>query len=175
MLGINAVLLATKVGEGNCCFFGVQPFSGHGSIGQRLNLTFGRCNSLARIIRNPNSPNWGIASAAPACIGGGAAGLPVGINVLRNAVGIFADVLVKHAYPLAAQPIAEAVEDTRQRAGAAANGAPVLIGSGCNNQNAADMAPLVDGVIVASSLKCDGKLFNPVDLQRVRQLRQLLN
>jgi len=116
-----------------------------------------------------------------------------------NDVGIFADVLVKHAYPLAAQPMAEAVEDTLQRAGAdaviisgvatgsapsmadlkaardAAHGAPVLIGSGCNNQNAADMAPLVDGVIVASSLKCDGQLFNPVDLQRVRQLRQALN
>ena len=116
-----------------------------------------------------------------------------------NDVGIFADVLVKHAYPLAAQPIAEAVEDTLQRAGAdaviisgvatgsapsmadleaaraAAQASPVLIGSGCNNQNAADMAYLVDGVIVASSLKCDGQLFKPVDLQRVRQLRQLLN
>ena len=75
-------------------------------------------------------------------------------------VGIFADVLVKHAYPLAPQPIAEAVEDCLGRAGAdavivsgvatgaapdpkdldaarsSAGGAPVLIGSGCHAGNA---------------------------------------
>ena len=111
---------------------------------------------------------------------------------------VLADVLVKHAYPLAPQPIAEAVEDTLQRAcadgvivsgvatGAApdlddlqqarrsAQGAPVLIGSGCDGTNAARLAPHADGVIVASSLKRDGLLANPVDPARVRQLRQAL-
>ena len=111
---------------------------------------------------------------------------------------VLADVLVKHAYPLAPQPIAEAVEDTLQRAGAdgvivsgvatgaapaladlqqarrSAQGAPVLIGSGCDGTNAARLAPHADGVIVASSLKRDGLLANPVDPARVRQLRQAL-
>ena len=106
---------------------------------------------------------------------------------------VLADVLVKHAYPLAPQPIAEAVEDTLQRAcadgvivsgvatGAApdlddlqqarrsAQGAPVLIGSGCDGTNAARLAPHADGVIVASSLKRDGLLANPVDPARVRR------
>ncbi|MFZ4804990.1 MAG: BtpA/SgcQ family protein [Synechococcus lacustris] len=113
-------------------------------------------------------------------------------------VGIFADVLVKHAYPLAPQPIAEAVEDSLHRAGAdavivsgvatgapplladlqaaqlAAAGAPVLIGSGCSGANADQLAPLCQGVIVASSLKRDGLLANPVDPERVRALRQAL-
>lgn len=114
-------------------------------------------------------------------------------------VALLADVLVKHAYPLAPQPIGEAVEDTLQRACAdgvivsgvatgaaprlehlqaarlAARGAPVFIGSGCDANNAAELAPHADGVIVASSLKRDGVLANPVDPLRVRQLRQALD
>lgn len=116
-----------------------------------------------------------------------------------EAVALLADVLVKHAYPLAPQPIAEAVEDTLQRACAdgvivsgvatgaapklehlqqarsAARGAPVFIGSGCDLNNAAELAAHADGVIVASSLKRDGVLANPVDPLRVRQLRQALD
>ena len=111
---------------------------------------------------------------------------------------VLADVLVKHAYPLAAQPIAEAVEDTLHRGGAdgvivsgvatgaapkledlqearrGAQAAPVLIGSGCDAANATRLAPHADGVIVASSLKRDGRLANPVDPVRVRQLQQAL-
>jgi membrane complex biogenesis BtpA family protein len=114
-------------------------------------------------------------------------------------VAVFADVLVKHAHPLAPQPIAEAVEDTLQRAGAAAvivsgvatgapadpedlrlaraaaAGAPVLVGSGCTPALAPTLAGLADGVIVASSLKHDGVLDRPVDPVRVRQLRQALD
>ena len=100
-------------------------------------------------------------------------------------VGIFADVLVKHAYPLAPQPIAEGVEDCLGRAGAdgvivsgVATGAaliqrssggplgcwqPLLIGSGCHAGNASSLGASADGVIVASSLKRDGLLANPVD------------
>ena len=113
-------------------------------------------------------------------------------------VGIFADVLVKHAYPLAPQPIGEAVEDCLGRAGAdgvivsgvatgaapdpadlaaarsAAGSAPVLIGSGCHGGNASSLGASADGVIVASSLKRDGLLANPVDPLRVQALRQTL-
>jgi len=114
-------------------------------------------------------------------------------------VAVFADVMVKHAHPLAPQPIAEAVEDTLQRAGAAAvivsgvatgappdledlraaraaaGGAPVLVGSGCTPALAPTLAGLADGVIVASALKRDGVLDHPVDQGRVRQLRQALD
>ncbi|MFZ4565516.1 MAG: BtpA/SgcQ family protein [Prochlorococcaceae cyanobacterium] len=114
-------------------------------------------------------------------------------------VAVFADVMVKHAHPLAPQPIGEAVEDTLQRAGAAAvivsgvatgappamadlraaraaaAGAPVLVGSGCTAALAPSLAGLVDGVIVASSLKQDGVLDRPVDRQRVRELRRALD
>jgi predicted TIM-barrel enzyme len=50
----------------------------------------------------------------------------------------------------------------------------VLIGSGCHAGNATTLAAQADGVIVASSLKCDGLLANPVDPLRVQALRQTL-
>ena len=56
----------------------------------------------------------------------------------------------------------------------AASGAPVLIGSGCHAGNAASLGASADGVIVASSLKRDGLLANPVDPLRVQALRQTL-
>ena len=61
-----------------------------------------------------------------------------------------------------------------QQARRGAQAAPVLIGSGCDAANAARLAPHADGVIVASSLKRDGLLANPVDPERVRQLQQTL-
>ena len=62
-----------------------------------------------------------------------------------------------------------------QQARSAARGAPVFIGSGCDANNAAELAAHADGVIVASALKRDGVLANPVDPLRVRQLRQALD
>ena len=110
-------------------------------------------------------------------------------------VAVLADVLVKHALPLAPLPVHTAVRDTLERGGAdgvivsgdstgtpmepeilrqarhAAQGAPVLIGSGFGPATADHLGPLCDGVIVASALKQDGRLCNPVDPQRVAQMR----
>lgn len=110
-------------------------------------------------------------------------------------VAVLADVLVKHALPLAPLPVHTAVQDTLERGGAdgvivsgdstgtpvepeilqqarhAAKGAPVLIGSGFGPATADQLGPLCDGVIVASALKQGGRLCNPVDPQRVAQLR----
>jgi len=96
---------------------------------------------------------------------------------LGVAVGILADVRVKHARPLVARPIAEEATDLRQRAladgliltgpatGAAARredlqevrraapGCPVLVGSGLAAGNLEQFVGLADGFIVGTSLK----------------------
>ncbi|WP_306806782.1 BtpA/SgcQ family protein [Candidatus Synechococcus spongiarum] len=58
-----------------------------------------------------------------------------------------------------------------QQASHASRGAPVLIGSGFGPATADHLCPLCNGVIVAAALKRDGRLCNPVDLQRVAQMR----
>lgn len=106
---------------------------------------------------------------------------------------IFADVDVKHTFPLAVQPLdytihealeygADALILTGAQTGSApaagqlekirkADGdTPILIGSGINEKNIADYLAVVDGVIVGSSVKKDGKVKNPVDAERVRRL-----
>lgn len=45
---------------------------------------------------------------------------------------------------------------------------PVLIGSGAHEKNIAALLQSADGVIVGSSLKRDGVMENPVDVERVR-------
>lgn len=47
---------------------------------------------------------------------------------------------------------------------------PLLIGSGVTADNLPELLPLVDGVIVASSLKEDGDWWNPVELERVQAM-----
>lgn len=110
-------------------------------------------------------------------------------------VAILADVLVKHAQPLAAKidPVTE-VHDCLDRGLAAgvivtgsatgapvdegllkvvagaATGRPVFIGSGLTLENAERLLPLVQGAIVGSWLKEDGKVHAPVDVTRVRRL-----
>ena len=109
-------------------------------------------------------------------------------------VKILADVLVKHATPLGDQDIALVAEDTVNRGladavivsgpltGLAADVAevnqvkevvpdtPVLVGSGVNATNALTFLQAADGAIVGTSLKMDGKVGNPVELERVREL-----
>ena len=113
-----------------------------------------------------------------------------------DGVAVLADVLVKHASPLAPLPMHMAVRDTIERGGAdgvivsgystgtpvepeilhqarhGAQGAPVLVGSGFGPATVDHLGPLCDGVIVASALKQDGRLCNPVDARRVAQLRR---
>ena len=120
----------------------------------------------------------------------------------RNAIGaekvsIAADILVKHASPLAPITPQQAAEDCVSRGLADAlivtgDGtgkpvsvdilnqvrlsvdAPLLIGSGLNQTNAKTLLPLSDGAIVGTSIKVDGKIHNPVDPERVRALVSML-
>lgn len=109
-----------------------------------------------------------------------------------RSVKIFADVHVKHgAHAIVAdRPLAEMARDaeffdadgiivTGQRTGDAASpeelelfsdasGLPVLVGSGVNTENVAAILGHADAVIVASSLKGDGKWWHEVDEERVR-------
>lgn len=108
-------------------------------------------------------------------------------------IRIFADAHVKHgAHAIVAdRPVEEQVKDlaffdadaviaTGQRTGHAADlsyirmisqasGLPTLVGSGVTPENARDILDIVDGVIVASSLKYDGVWWNPVEPERVRR------
>lgn len=109
-------------------------------------------------------------------------------------VALCADVLVKHAAPLAPLAPDEAAHDCVDRGladavivtGAAtgapvseallvevaggAGDAPVLIGSGLTPDNADSLAPHAHGAIVGTWLKRDGALRAPVDVERVRRL-----
>jgi len=109
-----------------------------------------------------------------------------------NGIRIFADAHVKHgAHAIVAdRPVEEQVKDlvffdadaviaTGQRTGHAADlgyirmikeasGLPTLVGSGVTPDNARDILDIVDGVIVASSLKYDGVWWNQVELARVK-------
>lgn len=114
-------------------------------------------------------------------------------------IGIFADVLVKHAVALGPLDIASAVEDTVLRgladavivsgtatgkpaslddvrsAVSVAAGTPVYIGSGVSAANVGQLVPPAEGVIVGSSLKAGGDVHAPVDEGRVRELRRALD
>lgn len=107
-------------------------------------------------------------------------------------VKIFADAHVKHGAHAIVQdrPIAELVRDveffnadvvifTGQRTGHAADfdylrkiraaaSLPMLVGSGADPGNVGDLLSIVDGIIVASALKVDGRWWNPVDSERAR-------
>jgi hypothetical protein len=116
-----------------------------------------------------------------------------------NDVRIFADVLVKHAAPLDAfADIGQCARDAVERgmadavivSGAATGAAPdeadlravrdtlpdtpILIGSGADRDNIQRLLGTADGVIVASSLKRQGRLQNPVDVERVRSFVNLV-
>lgn len=110
---------------------------------------------------------------------------------LGSDVKIFADVLVKHAQPLSTSDLTTAVQDTIERgladaviisglstgdapsiadverAKAAADGTPVLIGSGADWENVRGYLKSANGVIVSSSLKRNGHRENTIDPNRV--------
>lgn len=111
-----------------------------------------------------------------------------------QSVAILADVLVKHAVPLAPTNATDATHDTILRGHAdgvivtgratgapvdrallaevraAAGDATVLIGSGMTPERAVDLAPLADGAIVGTWLKENGDVRRAVDVARVREL-----
>ncbi|BAP18526.1 MAG: BtpA/SgcQ family protein [cyanobacterium endosymbiont of Epithemia adnata isolate EadnSB Bon19] len=108
-------------------------------------------------------------------------------------VAILADILVENACYLGIQNLTTAVEDTLERgladgiilsgwatgrppsledlklASAAAQGTPVFIGSGANWDNIGQLMQVADGVIVASSLKRNGRIKESIDPIRVAQ------
>ena len=115
---------------------------------------------------------------------------------LAPAAAILADVHVKHGVPLAAQSLLEAARDAFQRGAADAlviSGthtgaepavgdlnevreglpeAPLLIGSGLSLANAAQLLPLVQGAIVGTALKHEGRVEAPIEARRVRELAE---
>ncbi len=113
-------------------------------------------------------------------------------------VAILADVLVKHAAPLAAltpeaatrealeRGLADGVivtgeatgapvdEERLARVRAAAGDAPVFVGSGMTPERAATLGPLADGAIAGTWLKRNGDVRAEVDVARVRELVKAL-
>ena len=105
-------------------------------------------------------------------------------------VRIAADVLVKHATPLAPMDAIQATSDLVGRSGAdavivtgsrtggaidpdhlrdvraAAGRRPVLLGSGVRAETIADLLPHADGAIVGSAMKRAGRAESPVDPRR---------
>lgn len=113
----------------------------------------------------------------------------------QKTVKIFADVLVKHADALVANPdikrlardtvhrgLADAVIVSGRETGDAPVVAdvqavrdalpdtPIFIGSGIDKENISTLLKVADGAIVGSSLKRQGNINNPVDVERVRTL-----
>lgn len=113
-------------------------------------------------------------------------------------VSIWADVLVKHAIPLGQWPLEMAAWDTWQRgladalilSGVATGepadpqhlkrlrtdcaGARILIGSGITPHNLGEYAA-ADGFLVGSYVKREGRVEQPVDVERVRALVRAFN
>ena len=110
-------------------------------------------------------------------------------------VKIFADIHIKHAYPLLQRRIEDAACDaiemgladaiivTGKATGRPTNledikavkesiaetGVPLLVGSGVNVDNVERYWPYIDGIIVGTSLKVDGVTTNPVDVEKVKR------
>jgi len=114
-------------------------------------------------------------------------------QLMSDNIKIFADVMVKHAYPLGeGTDIALSAKDTMLRAGGdalivsgtgtgqtpdmndlkkvrkAMPEAPIFIGSGSTQENVKDLLSVADGIIVGTTLKRRGQLEQPVDVDRVR-------
>ncbi|MCL2325056.1 MAG: BtpA/SgcQ family protein [Proteobacteria bacterium] len=113
-------------------------------------------------------------------------------------IAILADVLVKHAAPLAPLSATDATKDTLHRGMAdgiivtgsgtgepvdscvlsevfaAAEGKPVLLGSGVKVETLGNYVALIQGAIVGTALKFDGSVSRPVDISRVRKMAQSL-
>jgi membrane complex biogenesis BtpA family protein len=114
-------------------------------------------------------------------------------------VAIWADVFVKHAAQLGEQTLEAAARDAVERgladalivSGIATGSVtavedvrriksvlpetPVLVGSGFAAAMAAELLHYADGAIVGTSLKREGRVANPVEVERVRALRAAMD
>ncbi len=119
-------------------------------------------------------------------------------QILNADVKIYADVLVKHAYPLFDYNPIQVAKDTAERGGADAiivtgestglqvdmeilkqikenlKTRRIIVGSGVNEQNIINYARYADGFIVGTSLKKYGLVDNPVDVNKVRKIVETL-
>lgn len=106
---------------------------------------------------------------------------------------IFADVQIKHSYPLARRPLLDSVEYaydrgladaiiiTGEKTGRSAEvdsvrairearcDIPLIIGSGTTAENIGAFAPYIDAVIIGTSLHVDGALHTDLDPERVEE------
>jgi hypothetical protein len=110
-------------------------------------------------------------------------------------IAVFADVHVKHAAQLVARPVRESALDAVERGQAdvlvvsgsrtgqppriedladAREVADVVIGSGLTAENAGQLLRAADGAIVATALREEGDLRNPVDGRRVQSLMEVV-
>ncbi len=129
-------------------------------------------------------------------IEGEAARLAAYQKQLGSRVDVLADLLVKHAAPLAPVDVAAAAKDLAERSGAAAivlsgnrtgepvdaalldavraavGRFPIWVGSGLTAANAGTLWPRCDGAIVGTACKRGGVVTAPVDAARVRALRR---
>lgn len=118
----------------------------------------------------------------------------LGAGAAGRAIAICADVLVKHATPLAPVAPAQATKDTLERGMAdavvvtgtatgapadlavlrevreAAGERPVILGSGLTPERAKAILPYVDAAIVGTWTKAGGDVRAPVDAARTREL-----
>lgn len=118
-------------------------------------------------------------------------------NFLHSNVKIFADVMVKHAFPLVDMKIERVARDTYLRAKAdaliltgeetgkspdmmliknvrKAVDAPILAGSGVNIENILEIIKLADGAIIGTYFKKNGIIGNEVDVERVKRLMDIV-
>lgn len=114
-------------------------------------------------------------------------------STLQSKCLIFADISVKHSYPLVEQSVDDLVKDvsergladavivTGQRTGEGINmdflekvvgktDRPVFVGSGISSENITAILEIADGVIVGTSLKRESKTSNPVDAHRAEKV-----
>lgn len=115
-------------------------------------------------------------------------------RLLGADIAIFADVLGKHAVPLAPVELEQQARDLTDRGladGLVVSGratgdstpladlkrvrsavpdVPLLVGSGVTPETAAELLSVADALIVGTSLKRDANVANPVDPARVRRL-----
>ncbi|HON43389.1 MAG TPA: BtpA/SgcQ family protein [Bacillota bacterium] len=111
---------------------------------------------------------------------------------------IFADVHIKHGYPLSQRPIQESAEDavhrgladvvivTGKKTGGPTNVEdvqkvktqipqyPVLAGSGISTADAHILLGIADGAIVGTNLKINGDTESPIDLCRAKELMTVI-
>ncbi|MFG0315649.1 MAG: BtpA/SgcQ family protein [Planctomycetota bacterium JB042] len=131
-------------------------------------------------------------------IQGDAAGLLRERRAIGAAVRVFADVRVKHAAPLREAPLDVEVEELVGRAGAdavlvtgattgrppdrerlgvvarAAGRAPVVVASGADPRNVAELAADADGFVVGTALKAGGRTTARPDPARVERFAEAL-